>query len=269
MERRRPPAAVPLGLAALLAVAGVAMAACGPDRSDNVGATATPGSGWSAPSAGSSGPSSTAPPAPTATSAPPPVPVQKRPATVGGACASVKVIGARGTGESAGLGYLLSPVAKQIAAAVSTPVTSIGLDYPATADFVGSAQQGTTELQRLIAAETSACLVLLGYSQGAMVVGDALAAVGASGRKRIVAVVMFGDPRFNSAEPYNVGSYGKGSRGVYVRPSGQLSAFNSRIQNYCNGGDPVCQGTGASGSGTHLDYHQYADDAARFVAGQF
>jgi cutinase len=178
----------------------------------------------------------------------------------------VKIIGARGTGESAGLGRLLSQVTTRIDAAVAKPVTSVGLDYPATTDFLSSPQKGTTELRRLITADGSACLVLLGYSQGAMVVGDTLAAVGAAGGNRIVAAIMFGDPRFNPAEPYDTGSYAKTAKGLYPRPTEQLSAFNTRLRSYCNGGDPVCQGVGAAGSGTHQEYGQYAEDAARFVA---
>jgi hypothetical protein len=109
--------------------------------------------------------------------------------------------------------------------------------------------------------------VLLGYSQGAIVVGDALAGFDAADSAKVRAVVMFGDPRFNSAEPYNEGSFGQPSRGLNPRRTGELAAFNERIQNYCNGGDLVCQGSRNSGGDGHLAYGQFATRAATFVAG--
>jgi hypothetical protein len=185
----------------------------------------------------------------------------------GGRCSAVTVIAARGTGEPSGTGFLLGRVARQVDANVSVRLTIVGLNYPATANFAVSSRQGIAELRRLIAAERAgACLVLLGYSQGAIVVGDALAALGSTDAAKVRAVAMFGDPRFNSAEPYNVGSFASNSRGVNRRPTGQLAAFRSRIQNYCNGGDTVCQGSGAQGSGSHLDYNAFVGAAASFAA---
>jgi cutinase len=184
-----------------------------------------------------------------------------------GRCAAVTVIAARGTGEPAGTGFLLGRVARQIDANVRVRLTIVGLNYPASANFATSSRQGVTELRRLIAVERAgACLVLLGYSQGAIVVGDTLAGLGSADAAKVRAVAMFGDPRFNSAEPYNVGSFAPNSRGVNRRPTGQLGAFNSRIQNYCNGGDTVCQGAGARGTGSHLDYNRFVGPAASFAA---
>jgi hypothetical protein len=150
---------------------------------------------------------------------------------------------------------------------VSVRLTIVGLNYPASGNFAASSREGIAELRRLIAAERAgACLVLLGYSQGAIVVGDALAALGSADAAKVRAVAMFGDPRFNSAERYNVGSFAPNSRGVNRRPTGQLAAFNARIQNYCNGGDTVCQGAGARGTGNHLDFNAFVGPAASFAA---
>ena len=185
----------------------------------------------------------------------------------GGKCASVKVVAARGTGEPAGTGFLLGQVARQIDAKVSAPVTIVGLNYPASSDFANSSRQGVAELRRLVGAERAgACLVLLGYSQGAIVVGDALAALNSTDAAKVRAVVMFGDPRFNSAEPYNKGNFAPNSRGLNPRRTGELARFNARIQDFCNGGDTVCQGNGAKGTGSHLDYNKFATQAAAFAA---
>ncbi|GIJ60816.1 hypothetical protein Vau01_083320 [Virgisporangium aurantiacum] len=185
-----------------------------------------------------------------------------------GDCAAVTVIAARGTGEPAGTGFLLGQVSRQIDSRVDVPVTVVGLDYPAAAEFVNSPRQGVAELNRLVAA-SNGCLVLLGYSQGAIVVGDALAGFSAANGAKVRAAVMFGDPRFNSVEPYNLGTFGTPSRGLNPRRAGELAAFNDRIQDYCNGGDPVCQGAGRAGGDGHLAYGQFAARAATFVAGEF
>lgn len=183
-----------------------------------------------------------------------------------GDCGAVTVIAARGTGEPAGTGFLLGQVSRQIDSRVDVPVTVVGLDYPAAAEFVNSPRQGVAELGRLVGAADD-CLVLLGYSQGAIVVGDALARFDAADAAKVRAVVMFGDPRFNSAEPYNEGSFGANTRGLNPRRTGELAAFNGRVQNYCNGGDPVCQGGGRGAGDGHLAYGQFAVRAATFVAG--
>jgi cutinase len=181
----------------------------------------------------------------------------------------VTVIAARGTGEPPGTGFLLGQVARQIDSRVDVPVTIVGLDYPAAAEFVNSPRQGVAELNRLVgAASSSACLVLLGYSQGAIVVGDALAGFDDADGAKVSAVVMFGDPRFNSVEPYNLGTFAKPSRGLNPRGAGELADFNNRVQDYCNGGDVVCQGAGARGGDGHLAYNQFATQAATFVAGK-
>ena len=186
-----------------------------------------------------------------------------------GDCTAVTVIAARGTGEPAGTGFLLGQVSRQIDSRVDVPVTIVGLDYPAAAEFVNSPRQGVAELNRLVtAADSDDCLVLLGYSQGAIVVGDALAGFSAANGAKVRAVVMFGDPRFNSVEPYNEGSFGQPSRGLNPRRAGELAAFDDRIQNYCNGGDLVCQGSRNGGGDGHLAYNQFAADAATFAAGK-
>jgi len=46
----------------------------------------------------------------------------------------------------------------------------------------------------------------------------------------------------------------------------RLARFNARIQDFCNGGDTVCQGNGAKGTGSHLDYNKFATQAAAFAA---
>ena len=86
-------------------------------------------------------------------------------------------------------------------------------------------------------------LVLSGYSQGAMVVHNALSSQGLDGSK-VAAAVLFGDP-FN----------GQALDGVDA----------SKVKEFCGGADTLCAAGGTSGSGSHLSYGGDADAAAQFI----
>src|SRR3569833_2988160 len=101
---------------------------------------------------------------------------------------------------------------------------------------------------------------MTGISQGARVVGDTLAK---RQRGQVAAVVMFGDPRFNPNEPFDVGSIGNRG-GLLPRKTGELTVFADVIQDICNGDDGVCQGGGITPG--HLRYNGFTGDAAAFVA---
>lgn len=88
-------------------------------------------------------------------------------------------------------------------------------------------------------------LVLGGYSQGAMVVHNALSAQGLDG-SHVAAIVAFGDP-FN----------GQAFQGVDA----------SKVKEFCGSSDSLCARGGANGSGSHLDYGNDATAAAQFIAG--
>lgn len=89
-------------------------------------------------------------------------------------------------------------------------------------------------------------LVLGGYSQGGMVVHNALSAQGLDGSK-VAAVVAFGDP-FN----------GQAFKGVDA----------SKVKEFCGKADSLCAAGGANGSGSsHLDYGSDAEAAAQFIVG--
>ncbi|GIJ48956.1 hypothetical protein Val02_58420 [Virgisporangium aliadipatigenens] len=205
---------------------------------------------------------SASPPASATTPAP-------APPAADGACRTAKLFGARGTGEAPGTGGLISTVAFDVHTTIDVPLTIAGVDYPASADITGSVAKGVAEVKRLVAAEPAgSCLILMGYSQGAIVIGDALAALGTADAAKVRAVVLFGDPRFRGSEPYNAGTYAKGTNGVFPRPAGQLSRFNGRIRSYCNGADNVCQSPVGSAGGIHTNYHDSTAPAAAFAVGK-
>lgn len=176
---------------------------------------------------------------------------------------AVRVIIVRGTGESADDG-LLNPVAAGIANAFPNNVQITSLDYPATFDL-NSVNDGVTALVAMLGGGAQQCpaqkTVLLGFSQGAAVVGDALSApnyrlntAGTSDRVpnkaagNMLAAVLYGDPRFNGKAAYNAGGFDTTKNGMLApRSLKALAAYarTDRIVDYCAANDIVCQEGGA------------------------
>jgi hypothetical protein len=181
-------------------------------------------------------------------------------------CAPVSVISARGTTEPQSGSKLLKPVGDSILAR-SPGATYTELVYPA-AWSGGSANAGVAALVKLLNSSAAQCpdqrYVLLGYSQGATVVGDSLVppagrAAGKSAGQiaaavpgKIAAVVLYGNPRFNPTESYDRGTFDHAKQGVTPRAAGALGAYASRLQDFCNRRDLVCQTKGNWGA--HLGY---------------
>ncbi|WP_305784577.1 cutinase family protein [Symbioplanes lichenis] len=193
------------------------------------------------------------------------------------ACPDVEVIGARGTTERPGLGVLLTPLARQLTQDLPQTVRTTAVDYPASFNYTASVRQGVQALAGNVADTAEECedtqFVLMGYSQGANVVGDALvgsslrgratgqAAIPAALSDRVAAVLLFGDPTFTAGESFNTGT---GTRnGVFSRGAGRLDTFADRTQSFCNRNDRFCQG--GTSLAAHLDYAKFADDATEFV----
>lgn len=185
-------------------------------------------------------------------------------------CSAVLVITVRGTGEPT-KGQLLSPVARAITKAQPDDVVSIDLDYPADTDVKEGGTRGVRVLVDTLNVQAEACpeqrTVLLGYSQGSMVIGDALVVpddrmIGATvgeltdaARDQVFAVVLYGDPRFEGDEPFNVGDFDPELNGIMPRPEGALDAFADRISDFCVAGDVVCQATLDVSEDEHVAYY--------------
>lgn len=171
-------------------------------------------------------------------------------------CSPYLVITARGTDEPED-DQLLTPVAEMISEARPGEVDVMNLDYPADTEVKEGGTLGVRTLIDTLNVQTEACpeqsFVLLGYSQGALVTGDALVApdvrlVGGTVGEllpesvdRIRAIVFYGDPRFVGGEPFNFGTDGSAVNGLLPRPLGSLDAFADRIRDYCVPEDFVCQ----------------------------
>ena len=171
-------------------------------------------------------------------------------------CSPVLVITVRGTGEPS-KGQLLSPVARAISKAKPRQVDVLDLDYPADGDVNEGGTLGARMLIDTLNVQAEACpeqrFVLLGYSQGALVIGDALSApearlvggtVGAvseQAAEQVLAIVFYGDPRFVGGEGFNEGSFDSAVSGLLPRPLGSLDAFADRLRDYCVARDFICQ----------------------------
>lgn len=203
-----------------------------------------------------------------------------------GGCEPYLVITVRGTGEPES-GQLLSPVARAIADARAGQVRVDDLPYPAETDVQRGATEGVRLLIDTLRVHAAACpgqrFVVLGYSQGALIVGDALSepedrvvglragALSDEVAARVLAVVLYGDPRFTGAAGYNVGTFDPARDGVFPRPDGSLDPFASRLRNYCVADDIVCQTSFELSEEGHVAYftNGMQQDGAAFVIAQF
>lgn len=197
-------------------------------------------------------------------------------------CSRYLVMTVRGTGEPT-RGQLLSPVARAISDARPGNVQTVDLGYPADTDVKDGGTRGARTLIDTLNVQADACeeqrFILLGYSQGALIVGDALAAaesrlVGSTvgmlsppAADRILAVVLYGNPRFVGSEPYNAGSYDPAVNGLLPRPPGSLAPYSDRIRDYCVAPDFVCQSSLDLDERGHIAYYDNGmqEDGAAFV----
>lgn len=206
-------------------------------------------------------------------------------------CEQVIALVVRGSGEPAGspgptsrtYGYgglgMLSGVTTEMQQKSIWRVRKVGLDYPALLDlrYANSLSHGKTDLRTELNDLASRCpgsrTVLLGYSQGAHVIGDVLATAYATGglsaaaRSRIGAVVFFGDPAFRYGESFNRGTANSG--GIFARGDGELDWIGSRLWSYCDRGDLVCSPPD-SGTSVHQSYGSrwHVEQAFAFIEGR-
>ncbi|KAJ5761784.1 uncharacterized protein N7511_005166 [Penicillium nucicola] len=196
-------------------------------------------------------------------------------------CADVHILIARGTTES--YPGSLSTLAELITSK-NENTTYENLIYPATDETTTNSyhvgikaarKQLTSFVERC--GHTGSKLVILAYSQGAMVIADTLAGGGGDSTlgnltapigldlgKHIDAVVFYGDPRHAPNQPYNQGLGTFNVTGKYPRREDQVQYLTRHyghvIHDFCNVGDPVC----ASGSNltAHMVYPDIWDKTA-------
>jgi hypothetical protein len=202
-----------------------------------------------------------------------------------GGCAQVSIITARASTEAAGEGITGALVTQVVNASTQT-VSRASVNYPATLNnYANSSLQGINALKTQLTNLVNSCpntkVVLMGYSQGAHVVGDVLgggqggslgtatAPIASNISSHVVAVATFGDPRHVQNGPnFNTGT--ANANGRFPRSSAQvnaLNAFSPRIRSWCDNNDTFCD-SGFS-TNVHLTYlNRYQNAAASFVLGR-
>ena len=169
------------------------------------------------------------------------------------------------------------------------PTWTLAVDYPAVVftspaeTYLNSLAAGVKNLYDQINNTIAECpasnLVLVGYSQGAHVIGNVLAGVGTpplsqNARDHILSVALFGDPTYRAGEPYNAAGSGA-ANGLFARPAGELSSWTRLgyptpdtmtpvpvpiIRSYCYTGDAFCQNAGLGDDA--IDVHESYDSTA-------
>ncbi|EGG09271.1 family 5 carbohydrate esterase [Melampsora larici-populina 98AG31] len=186
----------------------------------------------------------------------------------GGGCGKYAIVSARGTGEKqknpTGYAGFIKGLMKQVPGGANYEVV-----YPATTDYLNGPKQGATDAMKYIQGRKTNCpsqkLVLLGYSEGAMVVVQLLAKQDFPAES-VSSVIMYGNPYWQAGKAWNFGT-AKSGKGVASATGIKLPpAFGPRTQDICLNGDIVC--TGSGGMGAHLKYPgtSYEKDAVTFSA---
>jgi acetylxylan esterase len=148
-------------------------------------------------------------------------------------CTNVHFITARASTELPGEG-VLHTLRQLLVSKLPSSVSSSyeALSYPATLEnYIPSSSAGTAAMKKRLVEYTSACpqtqLVLMGYSQGAHVIGDAVCGGGEGvlGDRsepvsedvvgHVKAIIQMGDPRFVPGASFDVGTAKVGGVSIF------------------------------------------------------
>ncbi|AEO67461.1 d6ba6dd3-247f-404f-b3bc-6f6234169548 [Thermothielavioides terrestris] len=204
------------------------------------------------------------------------------------ACPDIHVFGARET--TAPPGYGTAGTVVNLILQAYPGATAEAINYPACGgqascggvQYGDSARQGTAAVATAVNNFYQQCpttqLVLVGYSQGAQIMDNAVCGgpdngagitttaspISAGALAQIKAVIEMGSPRFVAGLPYDVGTCT--AQGFDARPSGYVCGGNqgSKIQSYCDSTDPYCC-TG-NDANSHQQYaNKYGQQALAFI----
>lgn len=157
------------------------------------------------------------------------------------------------------------------------PYTAVGIDWwkltnVQAPEYALSERQGRNMLRAYIRSLTTDCpairIGVIGYSQGAQVVGDVFSrkvgGLTATQLAQVKAVALVADPRFNSQEPYDRGSFRNGRNGLLgARSPGDLSSVFGKVAAWCRRDDLICQGPGTTSN--HAAANYLADYKAQII----
>ncbi|EGG06919.1 family 5 carbohydrate esterase [Melampsora larici-populina 98AG31] len=186
----------------------------------------------------------------------------------GGGCSKYKIISARGTGENqvspTGCRGFINGVLSAVPGGAVYEV-----HYPATVDYMTGPGQGASDAIRYISDQQKKCpeqlYVLIGYSEGAMVVTQTMNKISDSSSS-IAAIVLYGNPYFKGGAPQNACSAKGGAGDASATGIRMPDKFSSVTFDCCLTGDMICQTTGSIVA--HLEYPGSASEkeAVRFAS---
>jgi cutinase len=183
-------------------------------------------------------------------------------------CSDVKVVFARGTDDTPGLGRVGDAFSGALSGLIGgRSLTTYAVNYPASYDFLAAAD-GAADATNYISALAQQCpstqIVLGGYSQGAAVV-DMLAGIPPLGNK--IGEIGSAPPLPGSLVPYIAGVAVFGNPATKFSNPITSSVFGGRAIDLCKDGDPIC--SRGRNPFAHSDYVSagLTQQAANFVAG--
>ncbi|KAF2760110.1 alpha/beta-hydrolase [Pseudovirgaria hyperparasitica] len=211
------------------------------------------------------------------------------PAPAATSCPDIHIFGARNTGTSQtgtqkgyGAAYpfvtdILNAYPGSTAEAIIYPANGTASLTDAT--YKASVRAGVANLTAQVKSFAGRCtatkLVLVGYSQGAKIIDDALCGGGdpnsgisdtaaTIAQFNIKAVLLPGDDRFTPGESFHVGNATHG--GFDARPADQVSCgkYDAAIQLYCDAEDEFCS-NGTSLAVHNGYYKEFGSKALAFV----
>ncbi|EFQ35915.1 cutinase [Colletotrichum graminicola] len=206
-------------------------------------------------------------------------------------CATgIHLIVARGSNEPAGVGRIGSVANGVVASIPGSQIEAI--NYPATFDnYSTSVAAGAEAMKIALTQYSSQCpnskIALLGYSQGAQVVGDTLCGntedfksgnmdfdfnfttpVAASVIDHsVIAAILFGDPTHNTSASWNKGT--STHDGLFPRENvTACKGYAPKIESYCDTGDIYCDlGNDTTVHGSY--FKKYTNEAVEFIVARF
>lgn len=182
----------------------------------------------------------------------------------------------RAGGPANVIGWGLPPESYEAVSVVDAYTDALGKRWDR---YYNSLEDGVEALRESLLDQLERCdsqtIALVGYSQGAQVVGLVIESVAADARfrahrDRVVGAVLLGDPLFNPSSAAVRGSFDPTRSGI-GGPRGEFSSsLLPRVRSYCIFRDIVCSFGWGSSIDPHLRYHEvFARHASEFLADRF